>query len=1398
MSLRKWDKMDLYSEDNIKPMTGGYDRSDASSDTVFDTKTYDTGNNNSSLGNYSNMWQDSNPLKTSLDSYSTDFSSKKNSSTGIWNDIKNGFLSGLNTADKAIIDIPKTIYKPFSWLSEKLVSGYNPNQDVILQGLNKASDYYSNSAKEYDQNSGDSTTDKVIAGAAAFVPEALGTVLTLGMPIPKVGSLGKVLDNLGTPIEEGVTNLLGKSTIGQYVGKGAKNAAEFSSLNALDTAAQGGNWQDVGNSALHGAGQGVMFGLGGKALGDLGRFITRKNFSVPSNGENANSDTINTDNNIENYGTRDYTRSHKENNSRTRNNMDNITSSKNVHLDNEMIIKSPEANIGTTVDNITQSTNQAYPALDRINKRMQDIKNTATKLMDDNNGKVTREIQSKIESMGAEYNALQKLRDKRQRKTSDNQIDNNIDHYTSVNKSATTAQEDQRTDINQPSQSTTPIQENTTQNSSTEGTKDLTILTYKQQSKMQDLTRRDKKLGLNTPEFVINEEGLVHVTTRTKKGTTLKSTIDRNGTVGNSHFGGTENVKTIEMKTNNDVEPSTESKVSTIINTDFSKIEDIDTLNAHINNIREAMKSTKDSSQLLKMNLQLFAAQKQLKKVMMKSRFIENSIKVSSIAPEEMKNTIKQPEYEPITNKETWEKAQNKVNNDLQGSLNQFIEKNEVTSADDTALGEALINKAIQEGRISDANSFSINLAEKLVRAGQTVQAAAIFKRLTPEGMLQYANRTIQNANEKLPPNKKIKLLDHVAKKIVKDMQLISKMPDGKAKTEATQVILKHIANQIPSSLLKKIDTFQTMVQLLNPKTSIRNILGNAGMQVNENLSNVVGTPIDIATTGIRRLAGNKNAQRTVGLPSLSTQVKGYVEGSKTGTRKVKLGISDNNTQFELPNGQVFKNRFLNEGQKILDYMLKVPDEAAKSSIYNDSLRTQMKLANIDKPTKEMELIAENDAKYGTFQDDNAVSRAFSTIKRAMNGGKEFGLGSLLLKYPKTPANILMRAIDYSPAGFFKATYRLAEPLIKGTEFNQRDFVRFTSRALVGTGNLIGAGYMLNKLGIITGKSNTDMDTANMQKQIGLGDYKLNLSALARFVSSGFNPNTAKIQQGDKLINYDWLQPSSIGLAIGANAADKTKNGTDLLTTLVDAVDSGMNTLAQQPLISGLTTALGQKDASKILTTTLRGVPASFMPTIFKQIAQLIDNTTRSTYDPSWINQSVNMVKSKVPVLSTNLQPKLNSLGNEQKAYESNSLFNVFLNPAFNTTYNPSEAAQLPLDIYNETGDVTAMPRQTPTYIMYNGKKIVLTPEEATDFQRNVGQKIAQAIEALGNMPANDNTAKLVQNIMTGIQASERNAILKNRGISTDKTKPTTAEKEQSKRNLNTKKAILKGIGIKE
>lgn len=751
----------------------------------------------------------------------------------------------------------------------------------------------------------------------------------------------------------------------------------------------------------------------------------------------------------------------------------------------------------------------------------------------------------------------------------------------------------------------------------------------------------------------------------------------------------------------------------------------------------------------------------------LKPKSFPGTIDNAEITSPELSRLIQKTDisYNPIKNSDTLEFAKKAIKNNYDEALN-LVKSNGPATAESNTIAQLLIKKLQDEGNYTEALEVIEKVSEKATKQGQAIQALSMWGRLTPEGMLRFAQKTIDNANNKLPEHKQIKFSEGIAKDITERMKKIAEMPEGRGKTVATAEVLKTINDQVPSSLLSKISNVQTVSQLLNPKTAIRNVLGNAGFNAMENVKDIISTPLDIGLSKLTK-------QRTVTLPSLKTQGKGFISGLKLGYEDAVKGIDTSSikTQFDLPNGSMFKSKFGKNVEKLLNIELKAPDRAFYQAAYDDSIRKQMKLSKILEPTEKMVENAHLDALYKTFQDENAVSRAFSNTKKALNLYKEFGLGDVVLKYPKTPANILMRAVDYSPAGYAKTVIQLAQD-INARNFNQKAFVDSIGRATTGTAGLVGTGYVLNQLGIITGQSENDYDTKEVEKTVGLGDYKINVSALKRYISSGFNNKEAKAQKGDTITDYSFMQPMAIGLVIGADISQNKDNPTGSISRLTEALMTGTDTLVEQPLMQGIRRLGGQSSPSKAVMETLKGVPSSFVPSILNQVRQLTDNVSRNTYDTSLGKQSLNLVKNKIPGLSKTLEPRIDVLGKEKEVFQgkSNKPLNVFLNPAIVTKYQDKPAAQLPLDIFKVSGEKIQMPRLVDNKITHKGKTYQLTPKELTEYQKYTGKRTvdyyeykATDKEFLGKKP--EDKAKELQKILTRVNEEAKKKLLRDKGI---------------------------------
>lgn len=793
-----------------------------------------------------------------------------------------------------------------------------------------------------------------------------------------------------------------------------------------------------------------------------------------------------------------------------------------------------------------------------------------------------------------------------------------------------------------------------------------------------------------------------------------------------------------------------------------------------------------------------------LKEPQDKTRKFITTVRESPQTASEVAKTV-DSKYTPISNKETLNAAQEFVKADYNKAV-ELVEGPTRTDTFQNAVAQLLIRRAQDEGRMADAVRLVERTAEKQTELGQAIQALSIYNRLSPEGILMLAQRTVNRARADIKQKSRTTNFDKLAKdlsgpdkdKLAEKLGIphisdivagelkrmadqIQKMPEGRPKDLETAKMLKKISDQVPRGLGDKISMIQTMAQLLNPKTFVRNLLGNVVFQAAENMSDLFGTALDIAVS-------LRTGQRTVFPPKLGIQLSGMKQGFGEGYEEAVHGVNLKNTQskFTLPKNGVFDKGVLGALEKTLRVSLGATDRAFYQGAFNQSLREQTLAAGIEEPDERMIEKAHLIGLYRTFQDDNVISNQFVRLKHWFNNwtvdvpwlGGRFGMGDLVIKYPKTPANIMARGIEYSPFGFIKAVMKLAQPLA-GEEFNQDDFVRFTSRAFTGTALMVGTGAMLGALGIISGARTKDKDVATTRENVGIREYQLNVSALKRFVFSGLDPVQAKIQPGDVLITYDWMQPSSISVALGANMVLNPKNGlVDKVMNLGDQMLQASETLQQQPLVSGLKVLTGKQDITKGISDTLKEIPASFVPTLLSQIRQLSDNIARNTKDPNYFKEMYNKAINRVPVADQTLPPRITTLGQPKEMYQlgTNNPFNVFLNPAFVSKYNPDPVSRMVLDIWENSGQTAQFPRLASTKIKF-GKQaaggpspepIELNPSQYMEYQKYIGNRTDVLFTLLSNRSGfmglqDEEKAHLLQGFLTDINNAAKIEVLGDR-----------------------------------
>lgn len=645
------------------------------------------------------------------------------------------------------------------------------------------------------------------------------------------------------------------------------------------------------------------------------------------------------------------------------------------------------------------------------------------------------------------------------------------------------------------------------------------------------------------------------------------------------------------------------------------------------------------------------------------------------------------------------------------------------------------------------------------------------------------------------------RLSPEFAEEITRKATALQAMPEGREKAMATAEMLRDISELAPTPLGRKVSSFQTIAQLFNPKTLVRNIAGNAAFSVGENAKDLIAAPLDMATS----LFTGKRTKSLAGLNQIGAQARGFTSGLREGAQEAWRGIDltkiadkweINNLQSGLSTGRTFRGKVMGNIERVLGVALRAPDRAFYKAAVEKSLAEQKAISGLAKPSEEMLAKAHFEGLYKTFQDDSAAARVFAGIKRSLNLGKNFGLGDILLKYPKTPGNLLSRSIEYTPAGFVKSLMEIGRAAV-GHPFEQKAFVDSTSRAIFGTG--VGAmGYFLSKLGVLRNSAPTDPELRNVERMEGLNQSQLNVTGLIRYLSSGFDKKEAAMKPGDTLATYDWAVPLSVNLSMGARGQEKSLDLADpgQLGVAAAGLEGGLETLGDQPLIKTFT-KLGQgKSFPEAIIESAKGIPASFTPTLFKQTNQLFDNTLRDTKDSDPAKMALNLVMAKTP-LARNLPERIDQFGQPIEAYQggTNSIMNVMFNPAFVSKYKPTSETKLVMDLYRNTSDARIMPLVVGAKFKHHGIPVEMNAKDRNEMQKWIGTKTKKALGKLAANPefmgaADEDKIKLLTDGLMELRSLARSKYLYEKIKAQPTGKRNAYAQELMKKNQLTEKQM--------
>jgi hypothetical protein len=631
----------------------------------------------------------------------------------------------------------------------------------------------------------------------------------------------------------------------------------------------------------------------------------------------------------------------------------------------------------------------------------------------------------------------------------------------------------------------------------------------------------------------------------------------------------------------------------------------------------------------------------------------------------------------------------------------------------------------------------------------------------------------------------------------------------------------------VPADFWVKVRGFAYLSMLFAPKTWIRNVVGNQIQWIaNVGRDAFVTGLLDPAMsmfTGQRTSAGLQLGARLKGLLAPVADVRrGYLwskqenpsanhfQNFMAGVNHLRLlsKLSSQN-KYEISdvrsvNGRIFSSGFMRSWEAALSIALGAGDRAFWMSQFKASMAQMQAAAEKNgewsgQPTPEMIEAAMAEAAYAIYQNPNLLSQGGAKLRGVLNrwttAGRtdQFGLGTALMAFTQVPGSIALRGIlDWSPVGFIRAMYQGMRGVLyassegrRGAKFDQAEFNKTFTQALLGTGGMYAAGFWLYSLGIITASREDDEDLEAMRRASGLGSYRINLTALRRALLSmnWFTPQPP--QDGDMIVTYDWAQPVAITVAAGAEYAamleraerSALKKGlTERASMAAMSLVAGAKSLEELPLLSGLMSFMqaagqrapaGESSLANALIKTVTGLPSMFVPQLVRQATQLSDNMIRTTRAGVAAEREFDGVLASLPGWSTKYPVRFDVTGQaiERYQYGGNTVWNVLTNPTMTTRYKADPVLQEVGRLLNATGEAGVVPREVLRKATINGQSVELTNNQIAAYQYYVGNftmshfRWRMAAPVYARLP-DELKAKMLSDDLKDIHAAVKSAVL--------------------------------------
>lgn len=743
---------------------------------------------------------------------------------------------------------------------------------------------------------------------------------------------------------------------------------------------------------------------------------------------------------------------------------------------------------------------------------------------------------------------------------------------------------------------------------------------------------------------------------------------------------------------------------------------------------------------------------------------------------------LRSDSYIPETNKGQLEQADARImsstpDSELKSLSARSINGEKITSVD-IAVGERLIQYYSKTGDAVKLQEAIQSTAMAGTTAGQTVQALSLLNHQTPQGQAMWLQKSVDRMNNELAQrrggriqkddNGNIRVINKKGIDITEKMELFNFTPEMTQKIVSSKndvelhnnlnEVYEQLGQQVTKTTLQKIDSWRYFAMLANPRTHIRNIVGNTAMATMQyGIKNKVAGAIEGVVSKF-----NPEIERTHTIVPASSEVKQFAKNDINNVLD-RLGLTENkyNPKSRLENSmRTFKSDTMeNTVGKLFDLndrALEAEDGWGLKAGYKKALADYMTANKLtpenitDKQLAKARNYAVEQAKEATFHQENQLATLINQLSNKNKFAKY--TTDAILPFKKTPMNIAKLGIEYSPVGLAKSAVYDTVQLRKGN-ITVNKYIDNVSKGLTGTGIAL-VGYALAQSGILRASGSDDKEKADYDEALGNQTYSIKI--------------------GDNTYSLDWIAPSGIPLFIGAEIWEimQSKNEIESKSTddektykqainsavnILDGFTNAMNPMTEMSMLSGLTSALQsyQQGSSQMLakmgTNAVKSYVNQFVPTALGQIAKITDDYDRSTSTtatgvlPKAIESTKNQIIAKIPGARQSLPKKTNIWGKEVKQPENiiRRALETAVLPYTRKSISTGKVDEEISRIYKNTGESSVLPDNINKYLTIDKQKYIMTSDEYSKYKKESG-KISYNL--LNNLISSENYKKMSDN----------------------------------------------------